>query len=172
MNDPLERISIGVVIERRKVVNKWADHIDSVIDIIPHAPPISGWRFLVAGDDWERYHAATLDIELYPDQAEGYRTNISAAIPKLFVVLRRDEAESLHDFYVYRVTACPYEAEKFMDVGDDVVETVEMPPWIVAVVENFADCHYIERKFEKRKRKPYDPRKSFGAESASKGKKQ
>lgn len=172
MNDPLEKISVGVVIERRKIVSKWADQVYSVVDLIPHASPVDAWRFLVAGDGWERYHAATLDIELYRDQAEGYRANLNAAGPKLFVVLRRDESDSPHDFFVYLVTACPFEAAKFMDVGDDIVETVEMPAWIVPTVREFADAHYVERKFEKRQRKPYDPRKDFGAGSDFKGKKQ
>lgn len=166
MSDPADKLAIGVVIERRKIANKWIDHIDTVIDVIPGAPPVDAWRLLVADEGWERYHAATLDLELYRDQAEGYRANLGTNEPKLFVVLRRDESDSTEDFFVYCVTACPFEAAKFMDVGDDIVEAVQMPEGIAAAVKEFADEHYVERVFVKRQRKPYDPRKDFGADAA------
>ncbi len=64
-----------------------------------------------------------------------------------------------HDVVPFLVTACPYEAESYIESGDEIVEGVPMPDVVLAWVEDFVEAHHVEEPFKKRKRKPYDPRK-------------
>jgi hypothetical protein len=52
------------------------------------------------------------------------------------------------------VTADPAEGEAFTDAGSDLVETVPMPPDIVATIGRFIAQHHVERPFVKRQRGP------------------
>ena len=53
---------------------------------------------------------------------------------------------------VLMVTASPYEAQDYMDSGEEVVEKVPMPPLLRAMVVEFIDKFYEEKAFIKRKR--------------------
>ena len=81
-------------------------------------------------------------------------------LPSVFVVLRPDEEdETDHDVVPFLVTACPYEAESYIESGDEIVEGVPMPDVVLAWLEDFVETHHVEETFKNRKRKPYDPRK-------------
>ena len=60
---------------------------------------------------------------------------------------------SQHDYAPFLVTACPYEAQDYLDSGDDLVEPVVMPAAVVAFVQGFIDRHHVDEPFHKRKRK-------------------
>jgi hypothetical protein len=155
-----DRVPIGVVLERRQIDNPWADHVWRVVAVIPGAPPVGGeWRLMVEGEGWTRYHAATLDLEIHSSETDGYRANLNSAEPKIFVVLRPNLEAGGQEIKVFLVTACPYEAGRYTDVGDDVMEGVPMPDEIAAWLQDFIDKYHVEMKFVKRQRLPYDPRK-------------
>ena len=160
MSQATDRMPIGVVVERREIDNKWIDHTWQPVAVIPGAPPIHEWRHMVEGDGWVQYHAATLDIELFAKETEGYRENLLGMQPAVYVVLRPNtNPEDAHEIEVFHVTVCPYEAAKFVDTMDDIMESVPMPPEIGAWVREFIEKHHVERPFIKRQRLPYDPRK-------------
>ncbi len=152
-----KELALGVVLERRKLDNPWHDHSWRPVAVIPGAPPgdpAGDWKLLRSGEDWQHFHAGTLTLELYPGETEGYRTNLSQEPPRLFVVLRgQDEADSAHEFQPFLVTACPYEAQDYLDSGDDIVEPVAMPEAVVAFVQAYIDRHHVDEPFQKRKRK-------------------
>ena len=158
-----ESLPLGIVLEKASIEHRWASHRWRPVDVIPGAPaldPTGPWRILDSGERWTRFHAGTLPIELYRKETEGYRLNLSQEPPRLFVILRSGEdAESEHDWVPIHATACPYEAQDYLDSGDDLVEAVAMPPAIVAFVQDFVDRYHVDEPFVKRKRKPHDPRK-------------
>lgn len=155
-----EQISVGVVLERRETDNKWADYIWTPVGVIAGAPPVEDqWRVLDQGEGWVHFHAATMEIELHRGETEGYKVNLSQATPQVYVVLREGDEEGDEDVVPFHVTVCPYEAEHYMEGGEEIVEGVAMPGAIAAWVQEFIDANHVDQPFKKRKLKPYDPRK-------------
>jgi len=162
-----ESMPMGVVLERRVIDHPWQEYAWLPIEVIPGAPPVDSWRLLNEGEGWIHYHAATLDLELFPGETDGYRTNLAQPQPAIYVVLRPDEGDEEggdgHDVVPLLVTVCPHEAESYVESGDEIVEAVSMSDDVKAWVQAFVDEHHVEVPFVKRKRSAYDPRKGhFG----------
>ncbi len=167
---PVECMSAGVVLERRKIDNPWQEYAWRAVAVIPGAPPVTEWQVLRQGDGWVHYHAGTLDIELHRKETEGYRVNLAHTSPRVFVLLRPDEDdETGHEVVPFHVTVCPFEAQDYDDTEDDVVEGVPMPDEVIAWVQDFVDEHHVDVPFKKRKREPYDPRRGGFARSPGRG---
>lgn len=158
MNERMLRMELGVVVERRKVDHPWQTHELLPVAVIPGAPPVDAPRELAHGDGWVRYHAATLTLELHRKETEAYKTNLSSDPPQIYVVLRsEDDDEAEADPTCFLVTASAYEAQDYLDTGEDIVEGVAMPDGVLAWVENFVARHHVDVPFKKRKRTPHDP---------------
>jgi hypothetical protein len=152
-----DSMPVGIVLERREIDNPWQDHQWQVVAVIPGAAQIEGWQMLAEGPGWTRYHAATLEVELFGKETEGYRYNLSIAPPSVYVVLRPDE-ENEAGVAPFLATVCPYEAQDYMDADDEVVEPVPMPGDMIGWVGRFVDEHHVDEPFHKRKRKPHKGR--------------
>ncbi len=155
-----ESLPLGVVLERRRVEHPWKDHDWRPVAVIPGAPardPEGEWRTLNEGEDWVHFHSGTLPLELFRRETEGYKFNLSQDPPRIFVVLRSGEdADCEHDVVPFLVTACPYEAQDYLDSGEEIVEAVTMPPGVIAFVQAYIDRHHVDEPFKKRKRKRHD----------------
>ena len=154
--DRSEILPLGVVVERRRVDHPWKDFSWRPVAVIPGAPPIdpSGeWTVLRSGEDWEQYHCGTLPLELFRRETEGYKVNLTQDPPQVFVLLRSDDdPEGRHEFLPFLVTASPYEAQDYLDSGEEIVEGVAMPPDVTAFVQAFVDTHHVDEVFHKRRR--------------------
>ena len=154
MSDTLNRIEtmpLGIVLERRKSTSAWADWAWRPVSVIPGAPPVEGeWRLLREGEGWAHFHAATLPLELFRTDTEGYKLNLSQEPPRLWVVLRPDEEGGVVPFVV---TASAHECEAYQISGVETVETVPMPEEVAALVRDFTEQHHVDVPFEKRERK-------------------
>ena len=153
MTDKLDRIEtmpLGIVVERRRGVTAWADWSWRPVSVIPGAGPVDPpGRLLMEDEGWSHSHAATLTLELFRTDTEGYRLNLSQDPPRLWVVMRpRGDGEELAPF---TVTASAHEGEGYQ-VGTDVVETVPMPAEVIALVRDFVEQHHVDVPFHKRER--------------------
>ena len=151
-------LPLGIVVERRAVDNPWIDYSWRSVAVIagaaPHAPT-DPWTLLREDAERAQFHAGTLALELFPRETEGYKVNLSQDPPRLFVVLRaEEEGLSDHEVVPFLVTACPYEAQDYLDSGEEQVDAVTMPEVVVAFVQSYVERHHVEEKFKKRKRKP------------------
>lgn len=153
-----ETMPVGVVLARRKTGHKWQDHAWRAIEVIPGAPEVTEWRLLRQDAIEATYLAATLPLELYPGETPGYRQNLSQRKPMVYVVLRRDDGDADRPVRPFRATVCPVEAQDYLD-GDDIVETVSMPPAVAAWLQDFVKRHHVEQVFEKRGRRERDARR-------------
>lgn len=148
---------LGVIVERREIDNPWQDHAWAPVDVIPGAPQPEGWQVIDRGEGWVRYHAATLPLELFRGETEAYRVNLSDAMPSVYVHLRStmhdDEPE--HEIAPSLVTVSPFEAQDYLNIGEDIVERVAMPDGLIAWVQAFVDEHHVEEPFEKRRREDH-----------------
>lgn len=154
-------MEVGIVLERRDIDNKWADHEWKLAGVIPGKPDMDEWQMLRNGEGWTHFYAGTQTIELFKRETEGYKVNLSQVPPQVFVVLRPEE-EGAHDYEVtpFEATVCPFEAEGYDESGDEWVEGTPMPDLIHAWVNAYIERHHVDVPFKKRKRKPYDPRKA------------
>jgi len=166
---PTDRMAAGVVLERRRIDNPWQDYAWRAVAVIPGAPPVDEWRLLRDEGERSYFHAATLDLELYARETDGYRVNLGQPAPQVFVVLRPGEDDDANEVEPFLVTACPYEGQDYEDSGEEIVDGVPMPDDMAAWVRAFIAKHHVEVPFRKRKRKPYDPRKGGFAGGAADG---
>ncbi len=108
-------------------------------------------------DGWHQYHAATLPLELFRKETEAYLYNLGNREPAIYVVLREVEEDGApHPIEVHLVTASPFEAQDYLDSGEDVVEPVAMPDDVRAWIERFVEEHHEEEKFFKRRPEKMD----------------
>lgn len=160
-----ESMALGVVVERRTSRHPWQDYTWHAVSVIPKAPalePKGEWRLLIDQGERAQFHAGTLALSLFRKETEGYKQNLSQHPPRIFVVLRRDEdPDSPHEVVPFHVTADVFEAQIYLDNGEDLVDPVEMPELVAAWVKDYCDRHHVDQPFRKRRRVPH-PEKRGG----------
>ena len=145
-------LPLGIVIRKSAGVTKWAKWVWRVVGVLPGAAQAQ-WKVLRREGDSVEYHAATLPLELWASDTEAYMTGLSARVPNIYVVLREtDDPDAKEDVEVLLATASPYEAQDYLDSGEEIVEQVAMPDGLVAFVRDFCLEHHVEETFVKRKR--------------------
>ena len=156
-----ETMPLGIVLERRKSASPWAEWAWRPVSVIPGAPPVEGeGRLLREGEGWAQFHAATLPLELFRTDTEGYKLNLSQDPPRLWVVLRPDESGAVEPFFV---TASAHECEAYQVSGAEIVESVPMPEEVIALVRDFTEQHHVDVPFVKRERKRHFPKDGQGS---------
>lgn len=144
-------IPLGIVIAKERIDHPWQDHIWRTVGLLPGAPEVSSWRELKSNKDWIQYHAATLPLQLYRSETQAYIDNLRNKEPVVYVIIREEEVDSDTPVDVHLVTASPYEAQDYMDSGDDIVDAIEMNDIIYSWIEKFIEENHKETKFKKRK---------------------
>lgn len=152
---PLMRIPVGVVIERRKARSPWVDVVWRPVAVLPGVPDAAPWTMLDGDADRANFYGGPATIDLYRSDTAGYRDNLAAGSALLWVVLQPSGGDP--PFEIAAVTAEPSEAESFTESAANLVETVPMPDPLRAIVANFVAEHHVERPFEKRKQDRTDP---------------
>ncbi|MEZ5933443.1 MAG: DUF3305 domain-containing protein [Alphaproteobacteria bacterium] len=147
---------VGIVVERRELDNRWQKVAWKPIGVLPGAPVIAESRRLLSGDGWAHYHMATLTLDLHRAETIAYKTNLNDNPPRLYVVLRPvDDPGAREEVRPFLVTASPFEAQDYLDSGDEIVEGVTMPDAVIAWITAFCDHHHVDEPFKKRKRRPH-----------------
>lgn len=155
MSTPLQRIPVGVVVERRKAKSQWIDFTWRPVSVLAGQPDTAAWTVVSEDGDSTLFYAGAADIELHRTETGNYRDNLASTRPSLWVVLRSTGVEPPYD--IAAVTADPAEGEAFTEAGSDLVEAVTMPDPIRDVLDAFVAEHHVERQFFKRKRDRADP---------------
>jgi hypothetical protein len=154
--EPLLRIPVGVVVERRKAKSAWVDFVWTPVAVLPGLPDAAPWTVLDGDAECARFYGGGAEVALHRSDASGYRDNLATGMPLLWVVLRPGGALEA-PYEIAAVTAEPSEGEAFAGSADDLVETVPMPETIRVVVADFVAEHYGEQPFVKRSRDRADP---------------
>jgi len=152
--DKVERLPLGIVVERREIDNPWEDHVWAPVAVFAGAPEIDEWRVMERGEGWIRYHAGTLSLELFRGETEAYKVNLSEEVPSIYVLLRDtsdDDDDPEFEVEPFLATVSPYEAQDYLDAGDEIVDPVTMPDGIIAWVQAFIDAHHEDEPFKKRR---------------------
>ena len=151
-----QTMQVGVVLERRRIGNPWQEYAWRPVAVIPGAPEVTRPRLLMREGPIELYHAATLPIELFRSETEGYRYNLSQEQPRVYVVLRFSESDG--EPRPFLVTMCPYEAQDYSESGSDIVDGVLAPDAVLAWVAEYVARYHVDVPFKKRVRQPFDLR--------------
>ncbi|MCA6108323.1 DUF3305 domain-containing protein [Bradyrhizobium cenepequi] len=146
----LERISVGVVVERRKGRSAWADFLWRPVSVFAGSPSAAPWTLLDRQGEVTLFYAGEAMIELHRTETTNYRDNLASGSPTLWINLRPTGSEPPYELLA--VTADPAEGEAFTDAGSNLVDVVPMPAGIVEIVERFVAEHHVERPFIKRQR--------------------
>jgi hypothetical protein len=152
---PLSKMTVGVVVERRKADSPWIDFLWRPTDILPDAPDMAAWSVLRQEDDAVLFYAGSRTVELHRAETARYRDNLATGNPMLWVVL--SPAEGSWPYTLAAVTADPAEGEAFTEAGGNLVEAVTMPVAVRDMVEAFVAEHHVEQEFVKRKRDRANP---------------
>lgn len=159
---------VGIVLEKRELDNPWQDFEWRAVAVLPGAAPIDEWRLLEEGPGWTRYHIATMDLEIFRKDTEGYKYNLGINPPNLYLILRYDD-DAENGIVPFTITACPYEAQAYLDGDEDLVEAIPMPEGVIQWLGAFVDEHHVDEPHYKRKRTPHNPRKGGPAINATNG---
>jgi hypothetical protein len=152
---PLERILVGVVIERRKAASPWVDFVWRPIAALPGQPHAAPWTVLATGSETVTFYAGAAEIALYRSETARYRENLASSAPSLWVALRPTGSDPPYELLA--VTADPSEGEGFTQAGDDLVEAVVMPSAVREMLASFIARHPLDEAFHKRERDRADP---------------
>jgi hypothetical protein len=150
-----EDMTVGVIVERRKLDNPWVDHAWLPSAILPGAPSAAAWTLLSERDGVRQLYAGPYVLNFFSIDTAHYRDNLMSGSPKIWVSLRRTEDEP--PVRVIGVTADPSEGEAYTEAGDDIVEAVAMPQEIALRLAAFIEAHHVEREFYKRRRDTANP---------------
>ena len=165
MSDKQQRMismPVGVVLRRMPGVTRWARWNWKPVAVLPGAPA-ADWRVLREEGGTTEFHAATLPLELHRKETEAYLTTLSAEPPCVYVILRpAEDADHPHEVEPYAVTASAFEAQDYLDSGEEHVEPVPAPPGLVAWIREFTDTHHEPEEFKKRKRRDWSAKSEDG----------
>jgi len=150
-----ETMEVGVIVERRILNSRWADHAWMPLAVLAGAPAASPWTMLDQTPAATRYYAGACVLELFASETAMYRDNLRSGRPSLWVSLR--PAGTPPGVALQLVTADPSEGEALTEPGTDIIEAVAMPPEIQERVAAFVVAHHVERPFVKRTRDRADP---------------
>ena len=151
----LTRISVGVVVERRKAKSAWADVLWRPVSVLAGTPVAKPWTPLGGDGEATLFYAGDAVIELHRTETANYRDNLASGSPSLWVSMRPTASEPPYELLA--VTADPAEGEAFTDAGSNLVEALPMPPDIARIVDRFVATHHVERPFVKRQRDQLGP---------------
>lgn len=151
---PREIIRIGVVAERRPPVSRWSTGELRPVTVLPAEPATPPATCLGREGGVETWYLGGRDLVLWSGDAGHHRDNLQSQRPSVWVALRgRDPASA----EVVAVTVDPYEGEGLATDPDLIVDAVPMPEAVRRAVTAFADRHFVDMPFKKRKRAAVDP---------------
>jgi len=141
---------LGIVLRRSPGVTRWAAWSWSVAAVLPGAGP-ADWKELRSEGGVTEYHVATVKMQLHGAETEAYVHGLQAERPGIYVILRPTE-DPARPWHVAEATASPYEAQKYSDSAEEMIENTPMPPAVRAWVQEFVDRFHHEEPFKKRRR--------------------
>lgn len=149
----MERIftcKLGVVVERRQGVTRWAQHVWRPVSVFLGDAPQEGWQEMPDGEERVHFCTGGAELMLHHTEAEEYVRNLSSPNPSLCVVLAPAPGDI--PWKVHLVTASASEGDVYTLGGENIVEAVPIPDELRPIMTEFAKAHYRPEDFKKRKR--------------------
>jgi len=155
MSAPLQRIAIGVVVERRKATSQWAEFLWRPVAVLAGLADAAAWTPLAKDDNVVTYYAGPAEIALYRSEVENYRRNLVSNAPAIWVTMHATGGEP--PYTIADVTADPAEGEGWTEPGQAIVEAVAIPEIVRDEIAAFIAQYPAQPGFVKRQRDRADP---------------
>lgn len=147
-----DTMPVGIIVRRTPGVTRWAPWAWRVSALLPGAGP-ADWHELRREGDAVEFHAATLTLELFSSDTQGYVVSLASKTPSLYVVLSEDlNSEGKPPWKPELLTASAFEGQGYAESGEGLVERVPMPLPLISFIRDFVQAHHVEEAFVKRKR--------------------
>jgi hypothetical protein len=154
MSSALKRMSVGIVVERRKASSQWIDYVWRPVAALGGVPQTEPWTILSEDGDVTMFYAGAAEIEFFRSATSNYRDNL-AGDQALWVALRPTETDP--PYTLLAATADPSEGEGYAAAGTDLVEMVPLLDNLRDALIDFVAEHHVEQAFIKRERDRADP---------------
>ncbi len=178
MSNKMTTLTVSVVLAREPTEHEWQDFRWRPAEILIGSLDMAAGTVISETNEQVRFFGGCFEIELHRKETAGYLVNLANEPPVVYVVLR-DSDDDLDDdegpkgdagengmaYRVASVTVTPFEAQDYLDTGEDIVEPLPMPAPLVAWLERFVKEHHVEEAFIKRRRDRLDLKEEkFGQE--------
>lgn len=131
---------VSVIMQRRAIVHRWADETWAAVAVMADRGDMPALQPLTEGGGRESYLVSGLELQLYPDENEGYFENWIAPDPKVFVMWRMLDGRAMP----IRTSVSYAEGTRMFDSGesaDGVAMPAEIHSWLAAYLRE----HYQPR---------------------------
>lgn len=132
---------IAVIMQRRAVKHRWVDTAWASVGVVPDPGGSGTARTLVRTEDQEAYLVPGLQLELHPDENDGYFENWAAPLPKVFVMWRMQDGRAMP----VCASVSYSEGTRMFDSGESA-DGVPMPTEIHAWLGQYLAAHYEPRQ--------------------------
>lgn len=131
---------IAVIMQRRTVDHRWVDTVWEAAGVVSNLDGIDRVQTLHRTEQSEAYLVPGLQLELHPDENDGYFENWAAPAPKVFVMWRMQDERAMPV-----VASASYgEGTRMLDSGERA-DGVAMPQDIHAWLTGYLRTHYQPR---------------------------
>lgn len=137
----LASLPVAVIMQRRVIAHRWADEAWSAVAVMADRGDRPAMQPLTEGGGRESYLVCGLELQLYPDENEGYFENWIAPEPKVFVMWRMLDGRAMP----LRASVSYAEGTRMFDCGesaDGVAMPAEIHSWLAAYLRE----HYQPRE--------------------------
>ncbi len=134
---------IAVIMQRRSVNHVWADNAWAAVGVVPARDDLPAVQPISQSESHECYLVSGLQLELYPDENDGYFENCVAPEPKVFVMWRMEGERAMP----VQASVSYGEGARMLDSGesaDGVAMPAEIHAWLM---------HYLQQNYEPRQKR-------------------
>lgn len=134
---------IAVIMQRRTLQHRWADEAWAAVGVVPDCGNLPKVQVLSESPERDYYLVSGLELELYPDENDGYYENCVAPDSKVFVLWRMQDGRAIP----VRASVSYAEGTRMFDSGeaaDGVAMSAEIYTWVAS---------YLRQHYQPRARK-------------------
>jgi hypothetical protein len=137
----MAKMPIAVIMQRRTIQHRWVDTVWAAVGVVPDSGNLAPVQPLSWTPERESYLVSGLQLELYPDENDGYFENWAAPEPKVFVMWRMQQERAMPI-----VASVSYgEGTRMLDSGESA-DGVAMPGEIYVWLTHYLQKHYQPRQ--------------------------
>lgn len=141
----MAQLPIAVIMQRRIVKHPWADHAWAAVGVVPQQNASAAIAYVDGSEEppenltahCRPYLVPGLQLELYPDENEGYFENWIAPQPKVFVLWQMKEARAMPVL----ASVSYAEGARMLDSGEHA-DGVQMPAEVHAWLGDYLRAYY------------------------------
>lgn len=132
---------IAVIMQRRVIEHRWADEVWAAVAVMADRGGLPQVQPLNSSAAGESYLVSGLELQLFPDENEGYFENWIAPEPKVFILWRMEAGRAMP----LRVSVSYAEGTRMFDSGESA-DGVAMPAEIHGWMGDYLREHYQPRE--------------------------